>query len=285
MRWSTTAVLASLFLTIAASSSFSRAAAADLTITPTTTPEVSLMPFDSAKVDPRFIDLFRQRGTAWNHLRPYVAVLATQYTAPVKAVTLSWTVTDAAGQTKTTYTADQAYFFGQQSIVIVGAVSQLLLMPSGNISVNAAAGGRGGPPVRVPPQTLIQEYTQAAKVTVEIDAVIFQDGRVIGPDRSRTVKNLEIRDAAARQFVRRVRDANAAGEDLQALFATLAASSRILPTEADWPAQINASLNERESDLPTFWMARHARASMQSSAPMQAIDRIAEIPPLPRFFR
>jgi hypothetical protein len=82
-----------------------------------------------------------------------------------------------------------------------------------------------------------------------------------------------------------VRDANAAGEDLQALFATLAASSRILPTEADWPAQINASLNERESDLPTFWMARHARASMQSSAPMQAIDRIAEIPPLPRFFR
>jgi hypothetical protein len=32
-------------------------------------------------------------------------------------------------------------------------------------------------------------------------------------------------------------------------------------------------------------MARHARASMQSPAPMQGIERIAEIPPLPRFFR
>jgi hypothetical protein len=46
-------------------------------------------------------------------------------------------------------------------------------------------------------RSIAENYQKSSAVFVEVDAIVFDDGTVIGPDRSRTVENIKARKQAA----------------------------------------------------------------------------------------
>jgi hypothetical protein len=210
-------------------------------------------------------------------------VIANDTPQRIRALTLAWAWTDAAGRTTTRFTSDSDYFFSANSEV-VSALSQTLVFPSGvlpGMALNASLGAE----LRLPARSLVEELGRAVKVTVEVDVAVFEDGRVLGPDHSRTVLNLQARDAAARAYVRRLRAAADNGEDANTVLASLAELAPPLALEGVWQDQLNASTKIGDKDLERFWIARLARAEQQTPTVAFGADRMAKTPPLPAFLR
>lgn len=67
----------------------------------------------------------------------------------------------------------------------------------------------------------IDMLKQAPRVTVTIDTVIFESGRVLGPDESRTVKRIRERKRVATDIVRLYRRAVEDGLDIETFLESL----------------------------------------------------------------
>jgi hypothetical protein len=275
--------------------------AAEFEVNPTEIADLSFFPLTAPQLDRKFSALFDRRGESWKYFSPYVVVLSNQSQQPIDAVTLEWTITDAAGKTATTYTTWEGYFDvviqalgpdgrgagrgggGSSIAVILNRRAQLLMTPTeceptricGNSAAVFGSLGSGfvtpdgeaaypGLELKVPQRSYVQALGNARKVSVVLDTVIFSNGLVKGPDRSRTSERLEARDAATKTLV--ARGLVTPDAELQAMLAT-------------------ASLTFSESNLKDLFSGVLARTAAGSRDPRQTLTLYRSLVPLPKFHR
>lgn len=223
-----------------------------LTITPPDTAEVSLVAYDTAN-HPNFTRLL-QSGYG-DRLRPFSLVLTNLSRQGIVGPTVRWNWVDQAGQKRTHNQTTDALFLYRPSLLPTGA--QMLIAPGVFLQGALAQSGFVGPSADRA-QRDVEELERSTSSSVTLDTIIFEDGRVVGPDQSETVASLAARKAAADKIVQAARQAKAAGNDVSAVLADIASrrpdsrndhlrvwSSRIA-TEAQRSGDIDAFLSDLE---------------------------------------
>ena len=140
---------------------------------------------------------FSQRAL---ELIPYSVVLTT--TKDILGLAVQWL--PEGGKSWTT----QSEIFGATTKTpIVSADKNIILTPGGFYRSDILQVGAR------PDTTRTQDFDRAALVTINIDAVIFDDGVVIGPDKSGLVDSINARPEAIARISQAVRSAASQGSD------------------------------------------------------------------------
>jgi hypothetical protein len=163
-----------------------------------------------------------------------------------------------------------AYYFGDNSAGVVPARSQALIYPKrtipaavleyDNLLFTSSENRQNG-------LREIDMMREAPRVSVTFDTVIFEDGRVLGEDESRTVEFITNRKKAAGEFVTHVRRAQQEGLNIDEVLQKLYATS-----------------GPRE-DSYTFWLRMFARQLQRVPAANrdESLLQYADLPELPSF--
>ena len=162
------------------------------------------------------------------------------------------------------YTVQSDSFNSMTKALIVPARGQIILTPDGFYRVDLSAGVR--------PATPHPELDAATRVTINLDAIIFDDGLVLGPNSSSLDKGIEDRTEALARVLQIVQIARAEGQDITAALRNMmpppGTNLALLPLDAlrDWiifyagellrfPARRDYRLSELEKfpKPPTFY--------------------------------
>jgi hypothetical protein len=164
-----------------------------------------------------------------------------------------------------------SYYFGDNSRGVVPSRSQALIYPKrtmpaavlefDNLVFSSADAQLNG--IRD-----IDMMHAAPRVSVTLDTVIFEDGRVLGADESRTVEFITNRKKAAADFVTRIRSAQKNGLVIEEVLQKL-------------HAQAGAS----RDDSYAFWLRTFVRQFFRVPASSRDLSlmQYEELPELPRF--
>lgn len=122
-----------------------------------------------------------------------------------------WTIVDQSGESTTaTQMADR--FQSRLNSSIIPANGKLILGPQGLMAVTPAMSSMGNGAGT----GMADRIKQAQSVTVSIDAIIFQDGELWGPNLHRTDDEIVQRKLAATDISQVARQTMASGGDLKA---------------------------------------------------------------------
>jgi hypothetical protein len=242
---------------------------------------ISVVVYDAAR-QPELARFFDTPEKA--RLVNYSIVLKNESSKDIVGVAVRWVMTSRTGQSRTTMQSFDSFgtsVAARQPVIPAG--TELIATPNGFqhvrvisrgglISGFSAAGGVStfgfgrGQLVR------IDDLDLAQHVTAMVDTVIFEDGRVIGPDESHLVDYINAMDAALKTLVRNVRDAISNGRDLDELLRNIASARRS---------------TDPRSDPAGFWMNREAEFLLRFPVEQRAgrIDQLEHLPPPPLFHR
>jgi hypothetical protein len=112
---------------------------------------------------------------------------------------------------------------------------------------------------------------EAANVSLSIDTVVFEDGRVIGPDKTRQIAYVQDRKAAAVALANQVRTALKRGTDVSSLLTSMMPPLQLTPD--NWFL---------------FWTGQHARTLLRATNQEQinaGLRALENLPDPPAFFR
>jgi hypothetical protein len=126
------------------------------------------------------------------------------------------------------------------------------------------------------------EFQAAKYVRVALDVVAFEDGEVYGPDRSRTIENIENRDSALRALLQRASSETRGGVAL-GTFLDKVAPAEWPSTGGIWQRQLDAS--RLSNNLFNFWLAELSRFILELPSSAEALKILGGIPRPPKFFR
>jgi len=163
-----------------------------------------------------------------------------------------------------------AYYFGNHPEGVVPARSEALFYPKRTIPAAALEyeslvfmSGE----IRRNGLSDLDMMREAPRVAVTFDAVVFQDGRVLGDDEAGTVDFITSRKKAANDFVTLIRRAKQGGEDVDDVLGKLLAQE---------------TGNFRE-DPYGFWLRSFARQLQISPDREIGLAQYGELPKLPTF--
>jgi hypothetical protein len=189
-----------------------------LTITGLGSREVHLALYDPT-AHQAFVEFFADRD--WAKLQSLAVVLTNSSPRAIIGLTVRWTVTEQSGDVHTHDYRTDGLFLRRTAVVPAGR--QAIITPSIVLPSTLVGGGYVGPsPDGV--DSDLEKFSQAAAINVSVDALIFEDGLVLGPDHTSTVASIEARKAAADSIVLAVRQAKEHGEDVPELLSRLAAA-------------------------------------------------------------
>ena len=165
-----------------------------------------------------------------------------------------------------------SYYFGDNTAGVIPPQSQALIHPKRTIPAgvlefeNLLFASTDG---RLNGLRDIDMIRDAPLVTAKFDTVIFEDGRVLGADDSRTVEFITNRKRAANDFVALIRRANQEGVNLDEVL------TRLRPSGTGGPRE----------DPYGFWLATFARQLMRAPARDVGLIQYEHLPEPPQFFR
>jgi hypothetical protein len=140
-------------------------------------------------------------------------VLTNNSDKSIVAVSANWTVTDAAGVTSVwRFTSDS--FLDVMSRPIALAHSKLLVAPKIWVrkdDINAFVASKVFEAKRMGLERIGRKLASASAIFVEVDAVIFADGEVAGPNRGRFDREIADRKLAANDVLAAVKQAEVDG--------------------------------------------------------------------------
>jgi hypothetical protein len=131
--------------------------------------------------------------------------------------------------------------------------------------------------VGVRPASSHRELDEAYHVTINVDAVIFDDGLILGPDKSGLVDGLSGRRQAIDRIMQTVQKAKAEGQDVDA------ALQALMPTGMNFAAPPDGATN-----FLKFYIGEllHQRVSNLPPRDRDVIlSGLEQIPQLPTFYR
>ena len=227
------------------------------TIAPWAAKEVELVHFDSA-TDLIFNRLFA--NPVWTPQLPYAFRLKNHSAHNITAVTLIWNTPGGEDQRSTNFNDS----YSRKGLPpLVYASSEAIVVPLGIVSAEVAQQRLGFFSGTNP------NLSHASRVEVVLDAVIFDDGRVIGEDHSHTVDYLTGRKLAAESIVATVTPALERHENLDDLLKRLAAvSGDYYDFAANATSNYAGKLRHKDEQNRVNYLAQ-----------------LAALPELPKFYR
>jgi hypothetical protein len=216
-----------------------------LKLSPIQTSQVSLQIYDPV-IYQNFAAFFQRTNTALR-LQPFSSVLTNVSTNAIQALTVRWAWVDASGHKQIhDYTVD-GFFINHNKVLPAGR--QLLVTPSFVLPDSLVDSGFIGPNS----DTLQRDadaFEHSTENSVSVDTVIFEDGRVIGPDVSRTVASIQSRTAAIKAVLDNLQAATDQGLDPSAALSALAQKGRGAQGDylQTWTTRIAHLLLQHSSD-------------------------------------
>lgn len=180
--------------------------------------KIDIIPIDDAhrsRVPPSLADLAGLPAGSF--------ILANRTATSITAVVVRWTYTDLKGNLQQSRINCDAYVFAPlEPIVNPNDVS--LITPHGcvrqDVFPRLTAGGTIGSPLHQSTQTHPPADPHAT-VHLYVDSVVFEDGRIWGPDKLDYTSEINDRYAAVRKFVSEVTVAKDAGESMPSLLSRI----------------------------------------------------------------
>jgi hypothetical protein len=196
----------------------------------------------------------------------YRTVLTNKSSRAITGLAVRWTIVDAAGNSKLSTVRSDGYG-ANPAFTLAGTQGQIAITPSQILP----AGTQGTNPVILarPNSQLMELINAASKVIVEVDAVIFENGEIVGPNRTNQGQYILDRKAAASALVNQVRDAITNHKDVPSLLTRLTPPMQLTPD--NWFL---------------FWTGQHARRLQRSIGRLDPLlNHLASLPQPPSFFR
>src|SRR5262249_46298642 len=150
-------------------------------------PEVSLSVF-SGDAFPIFNELF-DLAPETRDLRPVSFVAVNRSNKAIIGISVDWLLTDQTG--KTTSPNTRSHSFLAPDFAPLAAPRESLLVLPGMFVQESPMRGRGKV-VTHPSSRTVALFSSSVQVHAEIDAIIFSDGEIVGPNRSKL--HAEIQD-------------------------------------------------------------------------------------------
>jgi hypothetical protein len=178
---------------------------------------------------PQFNVLAEEAAT----LAEYSLVLTNESSERITGLTVIWNhphpFLQRRGPSRVIFCTDAYFLEGNSAFAVIPPQAQVLIHPRRTISsallecenlvhFSMESGFNGLP--------YIDMLNQATRVTVTFDTILFEGGRVLGPDESRSVDSIKNRKRAATDLVTFVRRAKEDGLDLEDYLQSLYSSER-----------------------------------------------------------
>lgn len=227
------------------------------TVEESPTPRLLLAAYDPAEHQ-EFINLFAELPPLKHEARR-AAVLTNRSLQSVTAIVCRWIIADQDGTATTRFVIRDNYF------PYLPPSRDQSVFPSGSVLVTIH-GFQDALDLSKPYYWSASsvgsiDADTAAAITVSLDSVVFEDGRILGPDVRRIGDYIRERYTAARWIAQRVHEAEATGET---------------------PAAVLRAIAQDESE-PDRW--RRRLAMMAQRNPSAAHAWLNDLPRPPEFFR
>jgi hypothetical protein len=172
----------------------------------------------------------------------------------IVGLTVRWITTDLQGRQEILDFRTDSFFLVRTPILQPNGT--LLLAPGLMAPANQTIGFTG--PGRN--TALMARFQNSAKVEVSLDTVIFEDGEVVGPDRSGTIAEIKARKIAAAEVVKLVSDARKAGNPTTILLDEI------------------AQTRHESGDHVALWKARIAQRLLRSRDLEGDLSKLNDLP-------
>jgi len=194
---------------------------------------------------------------------PYMVVLTNKTDHDIVGLAVTW-----APEGDQPYGVQSESFGSTTKTSIVPARGQAIVTPDGFLRSDFIQKGMAMLPKRPHPA-----LEAANHITVNIDAIIFDDGLVLGPDKTGLVDNINARAIAISRVLETVRRATTDGQDVTA------ALRAMMP-----PAGTNLAL--LPPDLVRNWIVFYAgQLSRLPQRRDRSVQDLQQLPIPPTFFR
>jgi hypothetical protein len=198
------------------------------------------------------------QNTATGEMQPLSLVLTNFSAKTIMGLTIRWTVTDRAGKQQILDYRTDSFFVARRPVLAPNA--RLLIQPGALIPEGAGITTAANP-------SFLEKIRDSASVGVYLDAVIFEDGKIVGPDRSETLAYIQARRTATEYVTRAVAEKLRHSSDPSPLLAELANARPV------------------HTDYVGIWKVRVAQRLMHARDVAKELDALSNIPLLPELSR
>jgi len=198
---------------------------------------------------------------------PYLAVLTNGSNQPITAIAVRWIIEDASEKSNLSTVRTDGYG-STKPFALVAGKGQLAITPTQFMAFQEPGVPAPHAIAARPDVKLMSQLDTASKITISIDAVIFANGKIVGPNKSNEAEYIRDRKAAANALVARVRDAIKDRTDVSSLLKSVTPPLQLTPD--NWFL---------------FWTGQHARRLQTSLGKLEPLlDHLANLPDPPVFF-
>jgi hypothetical protein len=283
-------------------------------------PNITAIAVDSPQANPGFRNLFQTMGADWEEIRPFSVIISNQTNRNIATLTLAWTITDAAGRSRTVFTNWESYILSSMGQAGGGAAG-----PRGGRGAGAGPGGRGvagGAAQQGNPDfatsNVLPALSQMLAIPMECPPINLCLGTgSVSSDRIPAGRGAGASPALKlpeRAYVRELKtaqkitvsidvvifqDGRFAGPDeartlkilevRHAMVRELVERGRQATKDgvgiADLFEKLGASKVKPEENLEAFFLAHHARNLAATPSPAQSLQSVSTLRPLPEFVR
>jgi hypothetical protein len=197
---------------------------------------------------------------------PNAFVISNNASRDVVGLVVIWTYTDVTTGKAAIHYMNSDSFMQPTPRNVITAGTRLLVAPGVFLPEAMVSTAHLGPTVGNMDGSLVREMQGATNMAVKIDALIFSDGEVTGPNESRYDSQIENRKMAAVAIAKQVRNAMAKGQDPKTVLVDVLASQ---------PA--------REDSLGR-WRVNYAQMLARARNLDKTLDGMETLPDPPKFF-
>lgn len=252
------ALLAALFYVEVAKAQWNSNMKVKLTGSPT--PEISIAPLTRENTPD--IDAAKLAD-----VHPSAFVLTNLSNRAIVALAVEWVYTNVGGHTANGFHKSDGFFI-QNSPALVQPHARLFVGPQVFLPESLAFTPHVGAGFEALDGNRSSWSINAFEITASLDMVIFDDGELVGPNRSEYDAEITARKLAAEQVVSKVRYAQSKGEDPTRVLRSLA-GERIVG----------------QKDFVAQWSTFYAQRLMKAPRLDAQLASLENIPIPPKFFR
>jgi hypothetical protein len=169
-------------------------------------------------------------SAAFANVHPVSFALTNQSDRAIVAIAVEWSYTSQDGQQgQTFYKSSNLYI--KNAKAVVQAHTRLFVGPNMILPESLAFAPHIGPRLEALDGRLAPWAATASQVSATIDAIIFEDGELVGPNHSKYDLEIQSQKTAAEQIASKVRYAQSQGQDPTPMLKQIAAGTLASTTD------------------------------------------------------
>ena len=200
------------------------------------------------------------------NVHPSAFVLTNLSNRAIVALAVEWVYTNPDGHTANGFHKSDSFF--QNAPALVQPHGRLFVGPQVFLPDSLAFAPHVGAAFEALDGSRSRWSINASEITASVDMVVFDDGELVGPNRSEYDSEIGARKLAAEQVVSKVRYAQSKGEDPTPTLKSLA-EGRVVG----------------QKDFIAQWSAMYAQRLLKAPTLEEQLTALQNIPVPPKFFR